>query len=362
MALPPDQGRGAVGSVQRIPVLNPSHWRRFGAAFVSCLAMLALQATSATAARQAFAEEAAAVELRHGSRATAKDGTLVVYDKVTGVYRVPGRENAYWTGERFFQYDNGLWQTSEAIAGPWRLASVKEVPEVAAQRHVPPRNTVTTALPSGQKAVYEPLLKAYKVVGLKGIFLVDARFYRYEGGIWLGGDTEEGPWSPASSKAIPPPLRKAVPKPAAGDKVTLPGGEVLVFEERSGLFTLEAKPDTVLFDGAYYERRGDKWMTSKQSSSGFEEVDSSVVPPPVRANYHLPDAEKAARAQAKKAKSAKSAKEKTINNRPTRDGATPAGAKPGAAKPAGNKVGADKTGAAKPKPPAPQPPAPDPAE
>ncbi|MFN2375891.1 MAG: hypothetical protein ABR538_05090 [Candidatus Binatia bacterium] len=335
--------------------MNLFDWRRFGAAFVSCLALLALQATSAAAARQAFAEEAAAVELRHGSRATAKDGTLVVYDKVTGVYRVPGRESTYWTGERFFQYDNGLWQTADAIAGPWRLAAVKEVPEVAAQRPLPPRNTVTTPLPSGQKAVYEPLLKAYKVVGLKGIFLVDARYYRYEGGIWLGGDTEEGPWSPASNKAVPPPLRKAVPKPAAGDKVTLPGGEVLVFEERSGLFTLEGKPDTVLFDGAYYERRGDKWLTSKQSASGFEEVESSLVPPPVRANYHLPSSERAAKAQAKKAKAAKSAKEKTVNNRPTRDGGNPA-----VAKPAGKKAGPNKAGDAK--PPTPKQPAPDSAE
>jgi len=265
--------------------VNLTSLRRFGAALV--LSFVAAISIVHGASAEAPAP-AGSAGLRHGSRANAADGTLIAYDKVTGIYVVPDRKNTYWAGDRFFQYDGGLWLSATAVAGPWKLTPLKEVPEVARDRQGPAKGDVPAKLPSGAEAIFDPRLRAYKVVGKKGVFLYDAHFYRYDGGVWLGSDSDEGPWKPASIKSLPPPLHKSVPAPEAGALVTLPSGEKVVYDAATKLFNLEGKPDTLLFNGMFYEKREDKWFASETGSAGFAETPTAQVPAMVRLKYRKP--------------------------------------------------------------------------
>ena len=40
--------------------------------------------------------------LRHGSRVTAADGTMVLYDKVIGTFIVPGHKDTFWSDDASF--------------------------------------------------------------------------------------------------------------------------------------------------------------------------------------------------------------------------------------------------------------------
>ena len=285
--------------------MNRSPRRRFGAALVLSLATLAssvphaLADAPATTAKpeapaaapatpsppQAPAADPATKGLRLGARSKAGDGTLIIWDSVTGAWASPGRRNTYWVGERFYQADNGLWLTAKVLAGPWQLVAQNLVPEVIRARQGELRTSVTATLPSGRGVVYEPRLKAFKVAGRKGVFLFDATFYRYDNGVWLESSNYDGPWKPTSTKVLPATLRKAVPLPGDGQKVTLPTGETLVSQGSTGVFGVEGAKGTIFFEGSFYRREQDKWLVSDNSAAGFGELATSKVPAPVVKNY-----------------------------------------------------------------------------
>lgn len=224
------------------------------------------------------AEATATEGLRHGSRATAKDGTLVVYDNVNGIFMVPGRKSTFWLEDRFYQYDNGVWTSAKAVKGPWTLTAQQLVPEPARVRFGPIRGAKTASLPSGGEAVYDPKLRAYKVTGKRGVFLADGLFYRYDGGIWQSASQEGGPWSLTSSKPVPGQLRKSMPAPKTGDKVKLPSGESVVFDAENSFHRLDDKPSVILFDGMFYEKRDEKWFASPEPDLGFQAISTEKVP------------------------------------------------------------------------------------
>ena len=211
---------------------------------------------------------------------------MLIWDNVTGVFVSPDQSKTYWVGERFYQSKDGVWLTSGVLAGPWQMIAQQMVPEAARGRHGVPKESVTTTLPSGREAVFDPRLKAFKIAGKKGVFLFDAGYYRYDSGVWLESTSDEGPWAAVSAKRLPGALRRGVPVPDAGTKVTLPSGETLASEGESGLFAVDGKPDAVYFDGSFYERRESKWFVSNKSASGFEELATNKVPGVVRSNYH----------------------------------------------------------------------------
>lgn len=265
--------------------MNPTFLRRFGAALLFSVVTLI------PIVPHAFAEAPLAPgspTLRHGSRAHAADGTLLVYDKVNGIYVVPDRKQTWWVADRFFQSDGGLWLSATAIAGPWQLTPLKDVPAIAKDTRGPVKGEAKAKLPSGGEAIYDARLRAYKVAGKKGVFLVDATFYRYEGGVWLGSSSDEGPWAPTSIKSLPPPLHKSMPAPEAGATVTLPSGEKVVYDATTKLFNLEGKPDTLLLNGLFYEKRDDKWFSSASGTTGFVETPTPKVPALVRLKYRKP--------------------------------------------------------------------------
>jgi len=299
-----------------------SRRRRFGAALVLCLATASFSspcALAADAAREAAADAAgqapadkaakpadasgkhsnadaakpappqadpATKDLRHGARSKASDGSSLIWDNVTGVFVSPDRPHTYWIADRFYQYKDGVWLTAGVLAGPWEVIAQHMVPELARGRHGVPRQSVTTKLPSGREAVYYSRLKAFKIAGRKGVFLFDATYYRYDNGVWLESTTDDGPWTAASARRLPSALRRGVPPPEGGTKVTLPSGETLVSEGDSGVFAVQDKPNLVYFDGSFYERRQSQWFVSNKSASGFEELANNKVPGAVRTNYH----------------------------------------------------------------------------
>jgi hypothetical protein len=265
--------------------MNLSRSRRIGAALAISVLALVCVASRATA-QDARNTDAAKQEPRHGTRAKASDGTLLVYDKVSGYYLVPSHKNTFWIDERFYQHDNGVWLGSAAIAGPWELVPRHLIPQIALERFPAPKVSVTAKLPSGRDAVFEPRLKVYKVAGQKGVFLFDGLFYRYDTGVWLESKTDDGPWKPTSMKILPVMLRKAVPVPADGSEVALPSGDKIVYSAQDKFFSVAGKPDTLFFDGAFYEKHEDKWFTSEKATSGFAEIVLAKVPQPVRAKYY----------------------------------------------------------------------------
>lgn len=231
-------------------------------------------------------EEAEREGRRHGTRSKTPDGTLIVWDNVNSVWVAAESKNTYWVVDRYYRFDDGLWLESASTKGPWELRPEHRVPEAARDRHGPPKESVTPTLPSGIEAIYDPRIKVFKIAGRRGIFLFDASFYRYDGGVWLESVSVDGPWEPTSATALPQTLRQALSPPAKGSRVTLPGGDVLVSEGLPNLFAVEGRPDAIYFDGAFFERRNQKWFKSKTLASGWEEVPSQKVPGMVRQNYH----------------------------------------------------------------------------
>jgi len=287
---------------------------RAGAAFVALVSLSSIPMLVVTSAAVMPPTET----LRHGSRVTAADGTLVLYDKVIGIFIVPGHKDTYWRDDRYYHFDHGVWTSSAKADGPWELTSQRDVPEAAVLRFKPPKEEVTAKLPSGREAVYDTHLKVYKVAGQKGVFLYDGRFYRYDTGIWMDSKKDDGPWTPTSLKILPVALRKAVPPPDDGAKVTLPSGETVVYQQSSKLFRIENKPETVLFDGSFYELHGDKWVSAPGAPAGFQEINATKVPGPVRVLAKKPGepdkkkktGDKPKKSDASKAKKKKSAKKK----------------------------------------------------
>lgn len=297
--------------------MNPAFLRRLGAVLaLSFAAVAAAAAISAAAIAADPAGDDPKQELRHGSRAKAHDGTMVVYDKVTGVFVVPTRKNTFWIGNRFYQYDNGVWTVATAIAGPWELSAQHLVPDVAREKFSPPRTAVTAKLPSGVEAIYEPRLKVYRIAGKKGVFLFDGLFYRYDTGVWLESATDGGPWKTTSMKVLPANLRKAVPLPESGQKVALPSGEIAIYDSDGDFFFLEKEPATFLYDGTFYEKREGKWLSSSQASSGFKEVGSTgKVPANIRKSVRPGDKPKGERKRAAGDKPAAGKKQPAKNAR-----------------------------------------------
>jgi hypothetical protein len=278
---------------------------------------------AAAAPANAAAGTAPAQPLRHGARSTAKDGTMVVYDKVTGVFVVPTRQNTFWIDNRFWQYDNGVWTAAPAIAGPWNLVADRIVPDVAREKFAAPKTDVTAKLPDGSEAVYEPRLRVFKVAGKKGMFLFDGMFWRYDHGIWYGSSKTDGPFVPTSSRELPAVLRNAVPAPGKGERVTLPSGDVLLYDDKADFFTVDGKPETIYFDGTFYEKRDKTWFSSSSSKDGFTEVAAAgKIPANVRKKPHGAATEKL-RAE-KKAAAAQNADDKTSGDdaapKPAREG------------------------------------------
>lgn len=243
-------------------------------------------ATKKSDAGSGAAGDAAAKDApRHGARQKGGDGTLVVYDRVIGAWLVPGQKDTYWVDGRYWQYSGGLWLVASEAKGPWELTAARVVPEVARDRHVALKGAVTVKLPGGGEAVYDPKIKAYKVAGQKGVFLHDGLFYRYDDGVWLTATRTGGPWTPGSVRTLPPPLRKAVPVPDDGAKVTLPSGDVVRYEAATKLFLLEGRADTVLFDGTFWEKKEEQWFSAPDAKAAFKEVEPATVPVPVRMKY-----------------------------------------------------------------------------
>jgi hypothetical protein len=261
--------------------------RRFGAVAVFSLLVLCSRLSPATLAAAADGGAAAqgGATPTHGSRATASDGTMVVYDNVIGSYRVPGQQNTYWFGDRFYLYENGVWLSSAKAAGPFELTSGVLVPVALRQCYTPPKKAVTAKLPSGTEAVFAPDLKVYKVAGKRGVFLFDGRFFRYDNGLWLGSQSDDGPWTASTVKGLPLPLRRAVGTPEDKTSVVLPSGETVIYDGAAGVFRLEGKPDTYLFDGTFYDKRGPKWFAAGKAAGDYQEVVASKVPQPLRTVY-----------------------------------------------------------------------------
>lgn len=227
----------------------------------------------------------AAATLHHGARAKAGDGTLLVYDGVAGAYRAPALGDAFWIGDRFYRRDSGVWLTGPAATGPWQLLPQADVPAAARDCCPAQRSAASVRLPSGIEAVYEPRLKAFKVAGHKGVFLHDATFYRYDNGLWLGSSSVDGPWAPATPRPLPTPLRKAVGEPTDGQTVTLASGEVLVWDGHAKVFAMRDKPNVVLHEAKYFEKRGARWFESSAPSAAFVAMDVKDVPAPVRFRF-----------------------------------------------------------------------------
>jgi hypothetical protein len=274
--------------------VTASSLRRLGAASVWCLLALATTDLPAWAGEEASGVKAdaggtaAAIDtssLRHGSRRRAGDGTKVVFDKVAGAFRAAGLGETWWIDGRYYRWDGGVWTRAEVAAGPWSLVALADVPAAARERYLPPKTTTTVKLPAGLEVVFEPRLKVYKVAGRKGVFLFDARFYRSEGGLWLEAAEADGPWIPANPRPLPVLLRKAVGEPAAGAVATLPSGEAVTWDARAKLFVLRDKPEVVLYEGKFFERRGPKWFESSAPSAGFAEKDAKDIPPAVRFKF-----------------------------------------------------------------------------
>jgi hypothetical protein len=221
---------------------------------------------------------------RHGARSKAADGTLLVWDNVNFVWIATEPKNTYWVGDHYFRFDEGIWLTSNLAKGPWEMTAAHLVPEAPRGRHGDPKETVTATLPSGLEAIYDPRIRVFKIAGKKGVFLFDGAFYRYDGGVWLESKSADGPWTHTSSVGLPAALRRAVAQPEQGTRVTLPSGDVLVSEGLPNLFAVEARPDAVYFDGAFYERRNQKWFKTTNLASDWEEV--TKIPPTVRSKYH----------------------------------------------------------------------------
>ena len=318
--------------------MNDSVLRRIGAGLLLSVSLLSFALPAVSAESESAG---AGAELRHGSRREAADGTMLVYDNVNGIFLVPGQKDTFWTADKFYHYDGGVWATSKSAKGPWSLLAEQLVPKPARNGFGPLRKQVTAKLPSGDEAVYDPTLRAYKVASKKGVFLVDALFYRYDSGLWLSSPKVDGAWSIATIKSVPGPLRKAVPAPKGGDTVTLPSGDVLAYDSNSKLFQLQGKTSVVLYDGTFYEKQGGKWMASPSATSGFEEIDDSKLPAHVRNKYLKGSAAGAVskpKTQAKKGDGKTAAKpkgEKTANgDRPTKKQRQGAAKDNAAAKPA----------------------------
>lgn len=259
--------------------MNPSTMRRFGAALVFSFA------TSPFLLSTALAGNDAPAPLHLGSRAKASDGTEVVYDAVGGVFVVLDRKDTFWVAPRFYHVDNGLWLAAPALAGPWDLVPSADVPPEARGHRMPPKSTVTVKLPSGRDAVYEPVLKVFRVAGRKGVFLHEGIYYRYDTGLWLSSRGDDGPWAVASAKALPVPLRAAVPVPQPGETVKLPSGETVAYDADAKVFQLDGKPETAFFEGNFYEKRDDQWFSSTAGAGPFAETKVDKVPLGVRFKF-----------------------------------------------------------------------------
>lgn len=253
----------------------------------------------------AAADTRESAALHHGKHDKAADGTAIVYDKVRGVFLVPSLERVYWIDEKFFRYEAGLWLGAGALAGPWRLVAQRDVPPVALRLHESRKGATVAKLPSGREAVFDPKLRAHRVAGKDDVFVVDGSFVRYDSGVWLESSSEDGPWSLAQERKLPPALRKAMPVPGPGRAVTLPSGEVVVYDSDAAMFVLRDKPGTTLFDGTFYERRGGKWFAAASKTENFIEADPAKVPQPVRSKYHKESRKSAPGGAAAKPDSAK---------------------------------------------------------
>jgi hypothetical protein len=76
--------------------------------------------------------------------------------------------------------------------------------------------------------------------------------------------------------------------PSDGQAVTLPSGDVVKYEAASKLFVVEGRANTVLFDGRFWEKKEDLWLTSPNATGGYAEVAANAVPAPVRLKYRKP--------------------------------------------------------------------------
>lgn len=234
-------------------------------------------------ANEAPAVADAAPTLHHGSRSKAPDGTVLVYDGVLHVHRCLPNLEQYWDGKQFLRREEGVWMAAPRSSGPWSMVPSSAVPDLLRGTTREPAASSTARLPGGLEAVYDPKVKAYKVAGHKGVFLHEGTFLRVESGLWMKATSVDGPWTAASPSTLPPPLRRAVPLPEDGATASLPTGESLVYEAGTRMFVMSNKPGTVLFDGVFYEKRGDEWFASPGSSAAFAAKDPSTVPGPVRA-------------------------------------------------------------------------------
>jgi len=240
---------------------------------------------AAKKAPPAAAPSAEAPVPSHGARAKAADGSTVFYDKVRGVYVSPDQHNTFYNADRFYRQVEGIWLSAASSKGPWELAPEESVPESLRDAYLPPKTKVTATLPSGMAVVYEPDLRAYRVTSQEGLFISDGRFYRYTDGIWLSSTKAEGPWELANTKGLSAPLKHRVKPPEAGQKVTLPSGTVLEYDDEVLLFRVAGQGDVYLHDGAFVARREGKWLTSATPDGAFVDLHPARVPPSLKAYY-----------------------------------------------------------------------------
>jgi hypothetical protein len=64
----------------------------------------------------------------HGHHHTHHHGVELVFDSGLGAYVVVGYPSYFYYDGVFLRFDNGLWQASVSLQGPWRSRSLKSVP------------------------------------------------------------------------------------------------------------------------------------------------------------------------------------------------------------------------------------------
>lgn len=240
---------------------------------------------AALASSSALADEAPRKTPIHGAPSKAADGTELFYDAVAGAYAVRGSKHTYWIGERYYRHSGGMWVTATESKGPWSLTPQALVPVSLRNYLPPPRTAVTATLPSGTELAFAPELKVYKVVGKNGLYVFDGSFYRYQDGLWLAAPSENGPWGLTSVRGLPLLLLKKVVPPEDGGEATIPSGEKVAYVAAAKAFRLDGKTDTYLFDGTFYEKRGEKWLSSEKAGSDYVDVPTPRVPSPLRVFY-----------------------------------------------------------------------------
>lgn len=68
-----------------------------------------------------------------------RDGVDLVFDSHAGVYVVVGWDHHFYSGESYFRFAHGVWETSADLRSGWRAVEVRRVPVGLRGRYVTKR-------------------------------------------------------------------------------------------------------------------------------------------------------------------------------------------------------------------------------